>query len=118
MLPAQLLLAADDLPEIARPLRHRVGHVRGQRREPDREQRREHQQGAATRDRVDPTGLISNDLTTAGTVASGHTRAADYAGLHTPGTVNPTGPVHLGHARTFWTAPSWVKPHWRRFFFK
>ncbi|GAA4125977.1 tannase/feruloyl esterase family alpha/beta hydrolase [Knoellia locipacati] len=32
-----------------------------------------------------------DDLTTAGTVASGHTRAADYAGLHTPGTVNPTG---------------------------
>ncbi|CAN7371843.1 3-hydroxybutyrate oligomer hydrolase family protein [Knoellia sp. LjRoot47] len=32
-----------------------------------------------------------DDLTTAGTVASGHTKAADYAGLHTPGTVNPTG---------------------------
>ena len=32
-----------------------------------------------------------DDLTTAGTVPSGHSRAADFAGLHTPGTVNPTG---------------------------
>lgn len=32
-----------------------------------------------------------DDLTTAGTVPSGHSVAADYAGLHTPGTVNPTG---------------------------
>ncbi|HEU4348327.1 MAG TPA: tannase/feruloyl esterase family alpha/beta hydrolase, partial [Actinoplanes sp.] len=31
------------------------------------------------------------DLTTAGTVASGHTVPADWAGLHAPGTVNPTG---------------------------
>jgi hypothetical protein len=31
------------------------------------------------------------DLTTAGTVASGHTDPADWAGLHVPGTVNPTG---------------------------
>ncbi len=31
------------------------------------------------------------DLTTAGTVASGHTDPADYAGLDAPGTVNPTG---------------------------
>src|SRR6266511_288381 len=31
------------------------------------------------------------DLTTAGTVASGHTDPADWAGLHAPGTVNPTG---------------------------
>ena len=32
-----------------------------------------------------------DDLTTAGTVPSGHSVAADFAGLHTPGTVNPTG---------------------------
>ncbi|KGN34835.1 3-hexulose-6-phosphate isomerase [Knoellia sinensis KCTC 19936] len=32
-----------------------------------------------------------DDLTTAGTVASGHTKPGDYAGLVTPGTVNPTG---------------------------
>lgn len=32
-----------------------------------------------------------DDLTTAGTVPSGHSKAADFAGLHTPGTVNPTG---------------------------
>jgi hypothetical protein len=31
------------------------------------------------------------DLTTAGTVASGHTNPADYAGLHAAGTVNPSG---------------------------
>jgi hypothetical protein len=31
------------------------------------------------------------DLTTAGTAASGHTDPADWAGLHVPGTVNPTG---------------------------
>ncbi|MFC7487859.1 3-hydroxybutyrate oligomer hydrolase family protein [Knoellia sp. CPCC 206453] len=31
------------------------------------------------------------DLTTAGTVPSGHSKAADFAGLHAPGTVNPTG---------------------------
>ena len=31
------------------------------------------------------------DLTTAGTVASGHTVPGDYAGLHAAGTVNPTG---------------------------
>ena len=31
------------------------------------------------------------DLTTAGTVASGHTNANDWAGLHAAGTVNPTG---------------------------
>jgi hypothetical protein len=31
------------------------------------------------------------DLTTAGTVASGHTDPADWAGLNAPGTVNPTG---------------------------
>jgi hypothetical protein len=31
------------------------------------------------------------DLTTAGTVTSGHTDPADWAGLHAPGTVNPTG---------------------------
>ena len=30
------------------------------------------------------------DLTTAGTVASGHTNPADWAGLHTAGTTNPT----------------------------
>jgi 3HB-oligomer hydrolase (3HBOH) len=32
-----------------------------------------------------------DDLTTAGTVASGHTDPADWAGLNAPGTVNPTG---------------------------
>lgn len=32
-----------------------------------------------------------DDLTTAGTVASGHTKASDWAGLHAAGTVNPTG---------------------------
>jgi hypothetical protein len=32
-----------------------------------------------------------DDLTTAGTVASGHTNPADWTGLHAPGTVNPTG---------------------------
>jgi hypothetical protein len=31
------------------------------------------------------------DLTTAGTVPSGHTDPADWAGLEAPGTVNPTG---------------------------
>ena len=31
------------------------------------------------------------DLTTAATVASGHTNANDWAGLHAPGTVNPSG---------------------------
>ena len=31
------------------------------------------------------------DLTTAGTVASGHTDPADWAGLSVPGTVNPAG---------------------------
>jgi len=31
------------------------------------------------------------DLTTAGTVASGHTDPADWAGLHAPGTANPSG---------------------------
>jgi Tannase and feruloyl esterase/3HB-oligomer hydrolase (3HBOH) len=31
------------------------------------------------------------DLTTAGTVASGHTDPADYAGLDAPGTINPSG---------------------------
>ncbi|MEN3360574.1 MAG: hypothetical protein V7637_4556 [Mycobacteriales bacterium] len=31
------------------------------------------------------------DLTTAGTVASGHTDPADYAGLDAPGTANPSG---------------------------
>jgi hypothetical protein len=31
------------------------------------------------------------DLTTAGTVATGHTVPAHYAGLHAPGTVNPSG---------------------------
>ncbi|HEX7744614.1 MAG TPA: tannase/feruloyl esterase family alpha/beta hydrolase [Micromonosporaceae bacterium] len=31
------------------------------------------------------------DLTTAGTVASGHTVPADWAGLHAAGTVNPSG---------------------------
>jgi hypothetical protein len=31
------------------------------------------------------------DLTTAGTVQSGHTDPADWAGLHPPGAVNPTG---------------------------
>ena len=31
------------------------------------------------------------DLTTAGTVLSGHTDPADWAGLNAPGTVNPTG---------------------------
>jgi hypothetical protein len=31
------------------------------------------------------------DLTTAGTVASGHTVSADWAGLNAPGTVNPSG---------------------------
>jgi hypothetical protein len=31
------------------------------------------------------------DLTTAGTVGSGHTDPADWAGLHAAGTVNPTG---------------------------
>jgi hypothetical protein len=31
------------------------------------------------------------DLTTAGTVASGHTVPADWAGLHAPGTDNPSG---------------------------
>lgn len=30
------------------------------------------------------------DLTTAGTVLSGHTDPSDWAGLHAPGTVNPT----------------------------
>ena len=32
-----------------------------------------------------------DDLTTAGTVASGHTNAADWAGLNAPGTTNPSG---------------------------
>ncbi|GAA3125875.1 tannase/feruloyl esterase family alpha/beta hydrolase [Planomonospora alba] len=32
-----------------------------------------------------------DDLTTAGTVASGHTDPADWAGLHPPGAVNPAG---------------------------
>lgn len=32
-----------------------------------------------------------DDLTTAGTVTSGHTKASDWAGLHAAGTVNPTG---------------------------
>ncbi|MEU8245323.1 tannase/feruloyl esterase family alpha/beta hydrolase [Nonomuraea sp. NPDC048916] len=32
-----------------------------------------------------------DDLTTAGTVASGHTDPADWAGLHSAATVNPTG---------------------------
>jgi hypothetical protein len=32
-----------------------------------------------------------DDLTTAGTVASGHTNQADWSGLHAPGTVNPSG---------------------------
>jgi hypothetical protein len=32
-----------------------------------------------------------NDLTTAGTVASGHTNKADWNGLHAAGTTNPTG---------------------------
>lgn len=32
-----------------------------------------------------------DDLTTAGTVASGHTNPADWAGLHAEGTTNPTG---------------------------
>jgi 3HB-oligomer hydrolase (3HBOH)/Prolyl oligopeptidase family len=32
-----------------------------------------------------------DDLTTAGTVASGHTVQADWNGLHAPGTSNPTG---------------------------
>lgn len=31
------------------------------------------------------------DLTTAGTTASGHTNPADWAGLHAPGTENPSG---------------------------
>jgi hypothetical protein len=32
-----------------------------------------------------------DDLTTAGTVQTGHTNQADWNGLHAPGTVNPTG---------------------------
>jgi len=32
-----------------------------------------------------------DDLTTAGTTRSGHTNPEDWAGLHAPGTVNPTG---------------------------
>jgi len=32
-----------------------------------------------------------DDLTTAGTVRTGHTDPADWAGLHPPGAVNPTG---------------------------
>jgi Tannase and feruloyl esterase/3HB-oligomer hydrolase (3HBOH) len=36
-------------------------------------------------------GACLADLTTAGTVASGHTDPADYAGLDAPGTVNPAG---------------------------
>jgi hypothetical protein len=32
-----------------------------------------------------------DDLTTAGTVASGHTNPADWAGLHAAGTTNPSG---------------------------
>ena len=32
-----------------------------------------------------------DDLTTAGTVLSGHTNPNDWAGLHAPGTTNPTG---------------------------
>ena len=32
-----------------------------------------------------------DDLTTAGTVASGHTNVDDWAGLHAAGTTNPTG---------------------------
>lgn len=32
-----------------------------------------------------------DDLTTAGTAATGHTDPADWAGLHPPGAVNPTG---------------------------
>jgi hypothetical protein len=34
---------------------------------------------------------VLDDLTTAGTVLTGHTDPTDWAGLHTPGTVNPTG---------------------------
>ncbi|CRK56527.1 FkbW [Alloactinosynnema sp. L-07] len=37
------------------------------------------------------TGVCLADLTTAGTVASGHTDPADWAGLEAPGTVNPSG---------------------------
>jgi hypothetical protein len=36
-------------------------------------------------------GACLDDLTTAGTVASGHTDPADWAGLEPPGTVNPSG---------------------------
>ncbi|MEU9305647.1 tannase/feruloyl esterase family alpha/beta hydrolase [Streptomyces sp. NPDC048269] len=36
-------------------------------------------------------GACLADLTTAGTVASGHTDPADWAGLEAPGTVNPSG---------------------------
>ena len=32
-----------------------------------------------------------DDLTTAGTVASGHTNPNDWAGLNAPGTMNPSG---------------------------
>ncbi len=37
------------------------------------------------------TGACLADLTTAGTVASGHTDPADWAGLEAPGAVNPSG---------------------------
>jgi hypothetical protein len=36
-------------------------------------------------------GACLPDLTTAGTVAGGHTDPADWAGLEAPGTVNPSG---------------------------
>ena len=47
---------ADDLAQVAGPLGDRVGDVRGQRREPDGQQRREHQQRAAAGHRVDAAG--------------------------------------------------------------
>ncbi len=51
----------------------------------------------ARQDRIDVPGAevqqtaCLNDLTTAGTVASGHTDPQDWAGLHAAGTTNPTG---------------------------
>jgi hypothetical protein len=36
-------------------------------------------------------GSCLDDLTTAGTVSSGHTNPGDWAGLHATGTVNPSG---------------------------
>lgn len=56
-----------------------------------------HSTGCAWGDRLIVPGAARQvaaclaDLTTAGTVASGHTDPSDWAGLHAPGTHNPSG---------------------------